>query len=744
MHPPEDVRRDIVELIELAPHGLGSLRLSRVLGISPSTLAGWRLRYGTGDFVRVPVSKRDRDGLWSVLESDLDHTVALRLVLGMLRLARLQQLVDQLPEGTDPAASEPSIRDAIAFVQTHLKNADPSIPATVWIWGRLGEAEADLARLLAGEGRDPERSPAQLGLADDDAGDVPLFDAAGLVAAPSSLSVGELLQDADATARDLLFAPEGHQAAAMVRSWTPLVSAAAGLLQTLPGPAGAGSELTRELLERAQSLTAAAEDLAWPAAGGGGDLRLDQITSNLDTAARLIRDHPLDVHDPAHGPGPAALADVDAARAAALHALHMATHAVGLALREHVQETRITRSDRPSVSIRGAGWRQRAEALEQLLWPELPGFPRALAGLRTARPEESSEDRVPAALEAWRVQANRVLANNPNPASLALIAKVQGMTAAPTAILTSAGVLAEEIVPDRVAQACQETGTAWSTLADRWRDLAETHTSDPALAQAAAELRAACRELTHNPDGPAAAEQITARPGIATATRALLDAARRGPDLAARFLQATADPNLRGPAAAMLRRTEEEAERSGLTTYDRPSLQARGLIAPTALVRQALVHATATTAHHAEALGQAAQIRPGTPSPQAGLQRANLGLSDRHPAPLAHQENEDLENVAALAAELAQAQQLCEELEEKLAAVKALGAGLADRWSRSTWRTTKLDAAIDAFAESTASLGDVEALSSAILQLEAAVDEARRLGEVINDAGAYGTFPGSS
>ena len=735
MHPPEDVRRDIVELIELAPRGLGSLRLSRALGISPSTLAGWRKRYGTGDFVRVPVSKHDRDGLWSVLESDLDHVVAVRLVLGMLRLARFGQLIEQLPEGADPAASEPSIREAIAFVRTNLKHADPSIPATVWIWGRLGEAEADLARLLAGEGRDPERSPAQLGL-DDDAGEVPLFDAAGLVAAPSSLSVGELLQDADAAARDLLFAPEGHQAAAMVRSWTPLVSAAAGLLQTLPGPAGAGADLARELAERAQSLTTAAEDLAWPAPGAG-DLRLDQITSNLDYAARLIRDRPLEVHDRTHGAGPAALADVDAARAAALHALHMATHAVGIALREHVEEARITRPDRPSVSIRGAGWRQRAEALEQLLQPELPGFSRALAGMRPRHPEESSEDRLPAALEAWRVQTSRVLANEPNPASLALIAKVQGMTAAPTAILTSAGVLAEEIVPDRVAQACQETGTAWSTLADRWRDLAETHTSDPALAQAAAELRAACRALTHNPDGPATAEQVTVRPGIAAATRALLDAARQGPDLAARFLQATADPDLRGPAAAMLRRTEEEAERSGLTAYDRPNLRARGLIAPTALVRQALVHATATTAHHAETLGQAAQIRPGAPP--------SLGLSDRQPADLARLDDAgDLENVDAVAAELARARQLCEELEEKLGAVKAMGASLADRWSSSTWRTTKLDTAIAAIADSTAGLSDVESLNTALQQLEAAVAEARRLGEVIDDVGAYGTFPGPS
>lgn len=729
MHPPEDVRRDIVELIEIAPRGLGSLRLSRVLGISPSTLRYWQMRYGAEDPVRVTVSKQVRDGLWAVLESDLDHTVAVRLTLGMLRLARLQQLVDQLPEGVDPGASEPSIRDAIAFIRANLEHADPPVPTTVWVWERLGQAEADLARLMAGERRDPELSPAQLGLDDED--EVPLFDAAGLVAAPSSLSVGELLQDADAAARDLLFAPEGHQAAAMVRSWTPLVLAAAGLLQTLPGPAGAGSDLTRELLERGRSLAAAAEDLAWPAPGVG-DLRLDQITSNLDTAARLIRDHPLDVHARAHGPGPAALADVDAARAAALHALHMATHAVGIALREHVEEARITRPDRPSVSIRGAGWRQRVEVLEQLLQPELPGFPRTLAGMRPTHPEESSEDRLPAALEAWRVQVNRVLANNPNPASLALIAKVQGYTAAPTAILTSAGVLADEIVPDRITQACQETGTAWSSLADRWRDLAETHTSDPALSRAAAELRAACRELTHNPAGPATAEQLTARPAIAIAARALLDAARHGPDLAARFLQATADPALRGPAAAMLRRTEEEAERSGLTKFDRPNLRARGLIAPTALVRQALVRATAITARRAETLDQAAQIRPGTP---------NLtNPPDRQPAALAHLDDVDLENVDALAAELDRAQRLCEELEEKLAAVKAMGASLADRWSSSTWRTTKLDAAINDIADAAAGLGEVDALTGALESLDSALVEARQLGVVVDEVGARGNF----
>lgn len=522
----------------------------------------------------------------------------------------------------------------------------------------------------------------------------------------------------------------------MVRSWTPLVSAAAGLLQTLPGPAGAGSDLTRELLERGRSLTAAAEDLAWPAPGAG-DLRLDQITSNLEAAARLIRDHPLDVHDRAHGPGPAALADVDAARAAALHALHMATHAVGIALREHV-EAQTTRPDRPRISIRGAGWRQRAEGLEQLLQPELPGFPRALAGMRPMHSEESSVDRLPAALEAWRVQVNRVLANDPNPASLALIAKVQGMTAAPTAILASAGVLAEEIVPDRVVQACQETGTAWSSLADRWRDLAETHTSDPALSQTAAELRAACRELTHNPDGPATAEQLTARPGVAIAARALLDAARHGPALAAQFLQATADPELRGTAAAMLRRTEEEAERSGLTNYDRPPLQARGLIAPTALVRQALVRATATTTRSAETLDQAAQIRSGSTAPAAGMPTGDQAAGGRAATDLAAT---DLADVGEVAAQLAHGELNAAQLEELLEATKVWGAGLADRWGNSRWGTAKLDAAIAAIAEATAGLGGIEALSSALEQLEAAVAEARRLGEAIVDVDAYGTFP---
>lgn len=239
MHPPEDVRRDIVELIELAPHGLGSIHLSRLLGISPSALRYWRMRYGTEDPVRVKVSKQVRDGLWSVLESDLDHTVAVRLTLGLLRLARLQQRVDQLPEGADPGASEPSIQDAIAFIRANLEHADPSAPATVWIWGRLGEAEADLARLMAGERRDPELSPAQLGLADGE-DEVPLFDAAGLVAAPSSLSVGELLQDADASARDLLFAPEGGirppRWCAAGRRWSRRPPACCRRSQALPAP----------------------------------------------------------------------------------------------------------------------------------------------------------------------------------------------------------------------------------------------------------------------------------------------------------------------------------------------------------------------------------------------------------------------------------------------------------------------------------------------------------------------------
>lgn len=752
LRPPEQTRREVVEILDNVP-GLTARRLARLLGHHHSSLAYWRRHYRDSNPPRLEAPKGNvhLQGALLVINAGLEPAVTIRLALGLVRLARLEQTLERLPGATTEMGDAP-IREEIVHIRAALEEADQAAPAIAWTRDHLDRLEAGLDR--ATEPSDPQLSPAQLGLGRED--ELALFGTAGLVAPPASLSVGELLLDADATARDLLFAPEGHQAAAMVRSWVPLVSAAASVLDVLPEPTGAAEEhrdsaetvqFAQDLLHRAGSLEESAADRAWPA-DGAGDFRLDQITSNLQVAARMIREHASE--GPAEAiaagsAGPAAIADLNAARAAAIHALHMATHAVGLALQDHVQETSSRTSGSTSI-VRGSGWKKRTDGLERFLEPELPGYQRAIAGMHS---EVSPEDRLPAALAAWRAHVDRVLAERPSPASVALIARVQGMTAAPMGILAAAGVLSDEIVADRVVQACAESGPAWSNLSDRWLELAETHTVDRALSQAALELRTACRAVTHTPSGQAAADELATLPGVETAAQALLAAAGHGPEIASRILEAADDPDLRGPARLMLRRTDEEAEQFGLTSYDRVTLTdlGHGLVAPTPLVRQALARTTHTTIRRAETLSDAAQIRAGIDTPAGSRSKSPVAIrqaGDLHDAITRDLAATDLANVDDVAAELAQAEVVSADLGELLEAAKTWGAGLSDRWSSSPWRTTKLDAAIAAIAEATAGLGDVEALSGALQQLEAAVAEARRLGEIIDDAGAYGTFPDPS
>lgn len=121
-------------------------------------------------------------------------------------------------------------------------------------------------------------------------------------------------------------------------------------------------------------------------------------------------------------------------------------------------------------------------------------------------------------------------------------------------------------VSERLAPAIAEAGRAWSSLANRWGDLVLPGSRhDTKLVHAAAEVRAAFRELTHDTTTLASADVIATRPGLDRATAATLRAVEAGAELAHVVAEKADNPNLTGPARALSIRANNDVE-AGLAT----------------------------------------------------------------------------------------------------------------------------------------------------------------------------------
>ena len=134
-------------------------------------------------------------------------------------------------------------------------------------------------------------------------------------------------------------------------------------------------------------------------------------------------------------------------------------------------------------------------------------------------------------------------------------------------VLVDAAATAGILEPsDRLVPAIAEAGRSWSNLASRWGDLAPpgARLEDP-LARAAAEVRAAYRQITHDTTTLATPEVIATRPGLPQATVATLRAIEAGSELAHVVAEKADAPNLVGPARALSRRAHNDVE-AGLAT----------------------------------------------------------------------------------------------------------------------------------------------------------------------------------
>lgn len=98
----------------------------------------------------------------------------------------------------------------------------------------------------------------------------------------------------------------------------------------------------------------------------------------------------------------------------------------------------------------------------------------------------------------------------------------------------------------------------------------------------------------------------------------------------------------------------------------------------------------------------------------------------------------ELENLGSARAEMGAADPLAEMLGEAMAAAKAWGTGLPDRWSGAGWGTAAINDAIAMIVEGVDALGTAEPLMAGIDALKKALEEAGSLGEVAAEHQAEG------
>ncbi|HEX8508636.1 MAG TPA: hypothetical protein VF635_03965 [Propionibacteriaceae bacterium] len=346
-------------------------------------------------------------------------------------------------------------------------------------------------------------------------------------------TVGELLLDADAIAREALLDMSPEAAPAMLRTFPQVAQSAARLWSVLPPPSLAPAQQP-DLMVRLQAVGRGIGRSVtvgrWPGSGPS-DERLAQVAYNLARAAVLVERHGRDVQPTT----PQARADIAAARARVMHTLYVAVHGTSVAVTGYAKDLQDQRdravrrhsplSDRPNPRDIAAatGMLNRLDVLEQLAGTYVADHPVTLAAL--------GEDDVPtratrldSALARWDIQTHRSLASNPDPADLVRVARVQALLVTTTAVIVEAAAekgKLDQATVQRLSPVLDATQIAWTQVARRWSELTMPGRSDPALVRAASDVRAAVAATAHTTTGWATPEQLAARLDFAKTAQTL-------------------------------------------------------------------------------------------------------------------------------------------------------------------------------------------------------------------------------
>jgi hypothetical protein len=341
-----------------------------------------------------------------------------------------------------------------------------------------------------------------------------------------------------------------------------------------------------------------------------------------------------------------------------VHALYVAAHATTVALTgyqrdlQHRLEVDARRQqplvERPTaLEVESAGGMiARFDAVEQLA----AGF---LAARRFNAADQPATGRgrpamrLEAALAAWEIQTHRTLANHPDAADLVRVARVQALIATTTVVVSEAAARRGEIdagVTDRLTPALENVQLAWSRSARRWAELTTPASrTDPALVEAAGQLRAAIRAAVATQTGWATPEQIAGRIDLPATAMTLHSSLVDSIELAYVAREIAADhPGLAAPARIIAMRAQGEAEvaiEQGETRFEGvrwvtpQQIAANQVIPLPEPARRGLINAaTEVAAATNQPVAAAAHLKPTEPAPRAGAdsgRRVGRAATDR-------------------------------------------------------------------------------------------------------------------
>ena len=451
---------------------------------------------------------------------------------------------------------------------------------------------------------------------------------------PDRRTVGELLADSEALARETLLDATLEQAPAMVRSWNQLVASAADLWAVLPSTADnpSGPDLMERLRVIGETIGRSVTVGHWPGQGPAEE-HLMEIAENLSRARHLV-ERPARNSQPTT---PEKQSDNQDPSAQVMHTLYVAAHGTAVALNAYVADLkdrlemgrrrRQPMAERPTALeiTEAQGMIARFGGFEQLAAAYLFGQPPISANHPGLVKSAALATRLGSALVAWEMQAHRTLAAGPDPTDLVRVARVQVLITATTGILTEAAARNGHVDRDMIQQlgpALEANQVAWSRAAKRWGELTSPASrTDPALVAAASEVRAAIAATATNQAGWATPDQLASPVDLPAAVKTLHLSMVASVDIAHVVRDTAADhPGLTAPARIIGMRAQGEAEiaiEQGETRYEGVTWTTRRQIATNQLIplpepaRRGLINLAddvIATANHAVAA--AAQLDP--------------------------------------------------------------------------------------------------------------------------------------
>jgi hypothetical protein len=273
------------------------------------------------------------------------------------------------------------------------------------------------------------------------------------VSAGEGRTVAELLDDSNGLAREALLDMSADRALGMVRGWAQLMQSAAELWAVFPHDptVSANGDPIAILAAMGGAVGRSVAAGHWPG-HGPRDEAWEQIASNFVQARFLLQGQPV-VSEAVSTDGQI---DLTTANSQILHALHVAAHATAVALAGYQRDLqdrlevaprrRQPLVERPTtLEVESAGdMIARFDAIEQLTAGSMAARRRNVAD-QPATSRRPAATRLAAALAAWEIQAHRTLANQPDPADLVRVARVQAIIATTTVVVSEAAARRGEI-----------------------------------------------------------------------------------------------------------------------------------------------------------------------------------------------------------------------------------------------------------------------------------------------------------